>query len=106
MSSLMDLPPVAECSVEGCGFNHDHGCHAGAVTIAGRTGDASCVTFIPLSTKGGLEKVVAQVGACQRMECAYNDHLECGADSIRVGAGPDDATHADCLTFTPAPAAV
>ena len=56
MSSLTEMPQVVECSIDGCGYNHDHGCHAGAVTIAGHTGDAECATFIPLGTKGGLEK--------------------------------------------------
>ena len=55
MSTLMEMPEVVECSIDGCGYNHDHGCHAGAVTIAGHAGDASCATFIPLTTKGGLE---------------------------------------------------
>jgi hypothetical protein len=100
MSTLMEMPEVAECSVEGCGYNHDHGCHAGAITVAGRTGDASCATFIPLSTKGGLEKVIAHVGACQRGDCRFNHDLECGASAIRVGAGPDDPSHPDCLTYT------
>ncbi|ROS72078.1 DUF1540 domain-containing protein [Cellulomonas sp. PhB143] len=102
MTALTDLPQVSECSIDGCGYNHEHGCHAGAVTIAGGTGDASCATFIPLSAKGGLDKVVAHVGACQRGECVHNDHLECGAPSIRVGAGATAADHADCLTFATA----
>lgn len=99
MSTLMELPEVAECSAVGCGYNHDHGCHAGAVTIAAHGSEAECATFIPLTAKGGLEKVVAHVGACQRGECVHNDHLECGAAAIRVGAGPQDAGHADCLTY-------
>ncbi|ACZ30421.1 protein of unknown function DUF1540 [Xylanimonas cellulosilytica DSM 15894] len=99
MSMLQELPEVTECTVEGCGYNHDHDCHAGAVTIAGHTGDASCATFVPLSTKGGLDKVIAHVGACQRTDCTHNSELECAAPAIRVGAGPDDAAHADCLTF-------
>jgi hypothetical protein len=99
MSTLMELPEVAECTIDGCGYNHEHGCHAGAVTIAGHTGDAACATFFPLSHKGGLEKVIAHVGACQRTECVHNDDLECAAASIRVGAGPEDPGHADCLTF-------
>lgn len=101
MSTLMELPEVVECSVDGCGYNHEHGCHAGAVTIAGHAGDAACATFIPLSAKGGLEKVVAHVGACQRGDCIHNTELECGASAIRVGAGQDDDRHADCLTFAP-----
>ena len=100
MSTLMEMPEVAECSIDGCGYNHDHGCHAGAVTIAGHEGDASCATFIPLSTKGGLDKVVGQVGACQRSECVHNVALECSASSIRIGAGASTDDLADCLTYT------
>ena len=47
--------------------------------------------------KGGLDKVVTHVGACQRSECTHNSSLECTASSIRIGAGHDEA---DCLTFT------
>lgn len=99
MTTLMEMPEVAECTVDGCGYNHDHGCHAGAVTIAGHSGDAECATFIPLGTKGGLDKVIAHVGACQRSECVHNSSLECAAPAIRVGFGPEDPAHADCLTF-------
>lgn len=99
MTATADLPRVAECTIEGCSYNHD-GCHAGAITIAGVEGDASCATFVPLSVKGGLDQVLASVGACQRAECRHNDHLECGAPSVRVGSGGDH--HADCLTYAPA----
>ncbi|GIG30795.1 DUF1540 domain-containing protein [Cellulomonas marina] len=94
MSTLMDLPEVATCSVAGCSYNtHDH-CHAAAVTITG----SACGTFIPLGVKGGLDKVVSHVGACQRAECTHNASLECTADSVRVGAGMSTA---DCLTYAP-----
>jgi hypothetical protein len=68
------------------------------VTIAGTPGDAACATFIPLSRRGGLDRVLAHVGACQRDECIYNSALECHAPSVRIGAGQDLA---DCLTFAP-----
>ncbi len=97
MSALAELPPVTDCAVTGCGFNHDHDCHAAAVTIAGQRGDAACVTFIPLGTKGGLDTVLAHVGACQRTDCVHNADLECSATEIRVGAGGSEA---DCLTYT------
>ncbi len=100
MSALLDLPHVSECSVATCGYNHD-GCHAGAVTVAGHSGSAECVTFIPLSHKGGLDKVVGQVGACQRSECVHNAALECTASSVRIGAGPSAGEMADCLTYSP-----
>jgi hypothetical protein len=96
--TLMEMPRVAECTIDGCSYNHD-GCHAGAITIAGEVGDASCATFVPLSTKGGLD-VVASVGACQRSECRHNQALECTASAVRVGANGNH--HADCLTYEPA----
>ena len=99
MTDLMDLPAIAECSVAGCSYNDHSSCHAAAITIGGASGDAACATFIPLTVKGGLDKVLSHVGACQRAECAHNSHLECTASSIRVGAGHDLA---DCLTFQPA----
>jgi hypothetical protein len=95
MTALMDMPRVAECTIEGCSYNHD-GCHAGAITIAGVVGDASCATFIPLSTKGGLD-IVGSIGACQRSECKHNSALERTAPAVRVGAGGNH--HADCLTY-------
>ena len=45
---------------------------------------------------GGLPKVLAQVGACQRAECVHNDHLMCKAAEVHVGPGRDNA---DCLTY-------
>ncbi|WP_084252739.1 DUF1540 domain-containing protein [Devriesea agamarum] len=90
--TVIDMPRVSECTVSGCSYNHD-GCHAFAVTVGQ---DAHCATFIPLNVKGGLNKVVSQVGACQRTSCTHNEDLACAADSIRVGAGGHDA---DCLSY-------
>ncbi|MGY4645010.1 DUF1540 domain-containing protein [Cellulomonas sp. URHB0016] len=101
MTELMELPTVSECSVAGCSYNDHSHCHAAAVTIGGVAGgDAQCATFIPLGVKGGLDKVITHVGACQRQDCTHNSHLECTAASVRVGAGHDIA---DCLTFAPEP---
>ncbi len=96
--ATLEMPAVSECTVAGCSYNHD-GCHAFAITVSGDTGSADCGTFIPLGTKGGLDKVVAQVGACQRTDCSFNAELECTASSIRVGAGARGADTAACLTF-------
>lgn len=95
-ANLMDLPAVAECSVDGCSYNHDHECNAAAVTIGASGSDANCATFIPLDMKGGLDRVVSHVGACQRADCTHNSALECTAESVRVGHGADTA---DCLTY-------
>ena len=95
MSDLMEMPRVSECTVHECGYNHD-GCHAFAITIGQH--NAHCATFIDTSAKGGLDRVLAQVGACQRTDCRFNADLECQAPSIRVGPGQDIA---DCQTFQP-----
>ncbi|MBG6184591.1 hypothetical protein IWX65_002569 [Arthrobacter sp. CAN_A214] len=87
---------VSECSVGNCSFNHD-GCTAIAITVSGSTDHASCATFIDTSISGGLPKMLAQVGACQRAECNYNHDLMCTASAVKVGPGAEDA---DCLTYT------
>ncbi len=92
--TVTDLPTVHECSVAGCDYNHDTGCHAGAITVSGS--DAACGTFIELGVDGGLSKALAKVGACHRSDCQHNSDLECSAESIRVGPGADAA---DCLTY-------
>ena len=90
---MAELPKVLDCSVDACAYNKDNACATGAVTIAGKA-DASCATFIPLNIKGGLDRVSAFVGACVKDDCAHNEHLECTAASVRIGA--DDA---ECLTY-------
>lgn len=96
--ATLEMPAVTECTVAGCSYNHD-GCHAFAITVGSADGSADCGTFIPLSRKGGLDKVVAQVGACSRSNCTFNADLECTASSIRVGAGASGSDTAACLTF-------
>lgn len=88
---------VSECSVTQCSFNDHEGCSAHAITVAGAADHASCATFIDISVHGGLPKVVAGVGACQRNECAHNDHLMCKAATVQIGPGQESA---DCLTYT------
>jgi hypothetical protein len=93
MTQMIQQPRVQDCSVTGCGYNHD-GCHAFAITI-GRS-DSECATFYDTPVKGGLLQITAQVGACKRVECTFNSDLECRAPSISVGPGKDLA---DCMTF-------
>lgn len=95
MSALVEMPHVVECAVAGCSYNHD-GCNAFAVTI---DNDTDCATFIDIGTRGGLDRVVAQVGACQRTACAFNSSLECTAEAVRIGPG---GSLANCLTYVEA----
>ena len=92
----MHVTEVSACTVDNCAFNHEHECNAFAITVAGGQDHASCGTFIDTSSLGGLPKVLAHVGACQRNECIHNDHLMCNAHDVRVGPGADAA---DCLTY-------
>jgi len=95
--SITELPLVHDCAVAGCSYNADSACHAGAISITGSAaGSAGCGTFIDISVSGGLPTATAAVGACHRTDCTHNDHLECHAESIRVGPGADPA---DCLTY-------
>lgn len=89
----MSLATVTDCTVTGCSFNHD-GCTAGAITMATRTPEPTCVTFISLDVVAGTKAPHASVGACQRADCVFNDNLLCTAEGVKVGDG------ADCLTFT------
>lgn len=89
-------PPVADCTVENCSFNDHSHCNAAGITIGGSEDHASCATFVDIGQSGGLPKVIAEVGACQRAECAFNDHLQCTAAEVHVGPGADNA---DCLTY-------
>ena len=98
MTAVLEMASITECSAVGCSYNDHSGCSAFAVTIGGSGASAECATFIPLSAKGGLSKVVGHVGACQRADCVHNESLECSATSVRIGAGSDTA---DCLTFQP-----
>jgi hypothetical protein len=95
MTQMMEMPRVQQCTVTGCGYNHD-GCTAFAITI-GRT-NAECDTFVEPDLQGGLGQAIARVGACKRSNCVHNVDLECSAPAITVGSGQDIA---DCLTYEP-----
>lgn len=89
----MTLPIVSTCSVDGCSYNHDHDCQAGAITLVG---SSACGTYVDAGTKGGSDQT-AHVGACHRTDCTHNVSLECTADGVEIGAGADVA---DCLTYS------
>jgi hypothetical protein len=90
-----EMPAVSESA---CSYNHDHDCHAYAITVGGRNGSADCATFVPLDARGGLPRVVPQVGACSRADCVHNRDLECSASEVKVGMGMGDHS-ANCLTY-------
>lgn len=83
------MPSVRECDVVSCAFNHE-GCSAFAMTM----GSKGCATFIPLDTVGGLDSVRAQVGACQKVDCIYNENLECRTNFIRISG-----SQGECMMY-------
>lgn len=95
MPGATRMPQVQECSVTRCAYNHD-GCRAFAITV-GSSDQARCHTFVEMPVRGGVDALLAQVGACQRADCRHNAELECHAPGIKVGHDT-----ADCLTYQPA----
>jgi hypothetical protein len=91
--TTMSLPIVSTCSAEGCSYNHDHDCHAAAITVVGDS--SACATFVSGDGKGGAADA-GRVGACHRADCVHNSDLECSAERVEIGAGADVA---DCLTY-------
>ena len=98
MATRIGLPIVSSCSVAGCGFNHEHNCHAGAINVAATTDGTHCATALHTDTPAG-HAAIAAVGACSRTDCVHNDDLDCTAEAIDVGADFDTA---HCLTFATA----
>ncbi|MEU8389086.1 DUF1540 domain-containing protein [Micromonospora sp. NPDC048843] len=95
MTAALEMPRVQECVVAACAYNQSGDCHAFAITI-GSMDHAHCHTFVESPVRGGVESMIAQVGACQRADCRHNEQLECQAASIRVGPDNDMA---DCMTY-------
>lgn len=94
--TTMSLPIISTCSVEACSYNHDHDCHAAAITVMEVT--AACGTYYAADGKGGVERT-GRVGACHRTDCVHNSLLECTAEGVEIGTGDDVA---DCLTYATA----
>ncbi|MEX0428809.1 DUF1540 domain-containing protein [Nocardioides sp. DS6] len=93
--TTLALPIISTCSVDGCSYNHDHDCHAAAITVMHDS--SACGTYYANGSKGGTDDV-GHVGACQRADCVHNSMLECTAEGIEIGPATDTA---DCLTYAP-----
>lgn len=85
---------VRSCATTACSFNNNEGCNALAITIAGSESQASCGTFVQLDARRPVTADASSVGACHRLECAFNNDLMCSAEGIEV---TDTAT---CATYT------
>lgn len=80
---MATLASVKSCTMTACSYNKN-GCTAGAVTIGGSNGSATCGTFVELDARGGLPTAQGQVGACKRLECKHNTDLMCSLQAITV----------------------
>ncbi|MDR8019085.1 DUF1540 domain-containing protein [Nesterenkonia aerolata] len=85
---------VRSCAATACAFNNESSCSALAITMAGSEGAAGCGTFVQLDARRPVSAETSTVGACHRLECAYNTDLACTAQGIEV---TDVAT---CATYT------
>ncbi|MEU6522761.1 DUF1540 domain-containing protein [Streptomyces sp. NPDC046924] len=92
---VMHLPVISECAAESCAYNHDHTCHAAAITV-GDSAAPVCDTFMSADMEGGEPSVTGRVGACKMADCRHNTGLECHAPSITVGYEQEQV---DCLTY-------
>ncbi|MEH0936328.1 DUF1540 domain-containing protein [Micromonospora psammae] len=95
MTAAIEMPRVQECTVVSCAYNRTNDCHAFAITV-GSSDHARCHTFVELPVRGGIEQLIAQVGACSRSDCRHNSELECHAPAITVAPDEDMA---DCVTY-------
>ncbi|MCP9999315.1 DUF1540 domain-containing protein [Streptomyces werraensis] len=92
---VMQLPVISECEAEGCAYNHDHTCHAAAITVRDLDGPV-CDTFMGADLEGGEPSTTGRVGACKMADCRHNSGLECHAPAISVGYEHEQV---DCLTY-------
>ncbi|MEU5787562.1 DUF1540 domain-containing protein [Micromonospora purpureochromogenes] len=97
MTTSIEMPRVQECTVASCAYNRTNDCHAFAITV-GSSDHARCHTFVEMPVRGGIEQLIAQVGACSRSDCRHNSELECHAPAITVAPDQDMA---DCVTYQP-----
>jgi hypothetical protein len=54
---MREMPRVQECTITGCGYNHD-GCTAFAIII-GRV-NSECDTYVQPALQGGIGQLVAR----------------------------------------------
>ena len=62
MTAALEMPRVQECVVAACAYNQSGDCHAFAITI-GSMDHAHCHTFVESPVRGGVDSLIAQVGA-------------------------------------------
>jgi hypothetical protein len=85
---------VQQCELDDCAYNTEQQCHALGITVGHDSHE--CDTYYSNGEKGGQPDLTGGVGACQADSCKYNEHLICGAPSIKVSRMADLA---GCATY-------
>jgi hypothetical protein len=94
----IEIPAVLGCASTDCAYNEGTECHAKAITV-GDGVNPNCDTFLDSSSDHTASSgQPGGVGACKLSACAYNDDLECTAQSISVG---NQGGKASCMTYSP-----
>lgn len=92
---VVEMSIISNCSILGCSYNIDSGCHAKAITIGDDT-NPSCDTFLHTDAHCKDTDRTAGVGACKITGCNFNDDLECTASRVSIGFKNNDI---NCLTY-------
>jgi hypothetical protein len=92
---MKDMKSVNQCTRADRVYNAGEGCHTMAINVGLH---AECNTFNMGSQKAGFKDISGGIGACQALDCTYNDQLECRVPGIQVDG---HAMHADCETYRP-----
>jgi hypothetical protein len=91
----IEMPVVAQCSVDECAYNVNNCCHARAITV-GNGVHPGCDTFLNGSSHSKAAQRIAGVGACKVSACRHNEDYECMTEQIVVG---HDQAAVRCLTY-------
>ena len=93
----MSATKVNTCTVSDCAYNKGQSCHAMGITIDNPT-KATCATFTPATNGvGGMETVIASIGACKATSCVNNKGMMCSADSVKIGMSEGKVS---CLSYS------
>lgn len=90
------MTKVTECNASNCAYNKHNSCHTLSITVGGPNECPKCDTYFGSATPGGIPDMKAGIGACKMSDCSYNESLECGASSVKIGW---HMNHPDCQTF-------
>jgi hypothetical protein len=84
VKTVIEMPRVSQCGVEGCVYNSQKRCHEKAITV-GDFLSPECDTYLPGSGHVTQIKTDAGVGACKVIGCEFNTDYECSRNEVQLG---------------------